>query len=398
MFFSKFKKRSEDKPVPALVFDFGTSSAKVLLCAYTTEGIEVIDGQKFKYSKDNFDSEGRIIEGSINPQLMEVKKSILSRNEGISPKKAVVGLGGLNVDGFTSVINYRRATPDKKITEVEFKNILKRVEDRADQIMRKMIDWETGTNENIRLISSEVVRLLVNGYEAETPVGAIGEKLTFEVYNSYTQVQNLNSVLSAVKSLGMEIISVTSTCYTVLRAIKDVIGESGSGVLLDIGAKSTEVGVIDRGRILGHSSFEVAGDAFTNSIASDLSYDIEQAEMAKLGYASGKLSGAQMKDVREVVAQDCKVLLSGVELVLKEFPGLEEIPAKFFLIGGGSLLPGVSSLLHSASLSNEIAAVELQVELLEPKKLSGYIDRTGKINSPADIPVLALALDSFDLL
>lgn len=398
MFFSKFKKKLNNKTVPTLAFDFGTGTVKILLCVYTPEEVEIIDGQKFKYSKDNFDAEGRIIEGSINERLTEAIKSLLSRNEGISPKKAVVGLGGLNISGFTSVINYRRAKAEKKITEIEFKNILKRIEDRADQIMRKMIDWETGADGNIRLISSEVLKLMVNGYEAETPVGAVGEKLTFEVYNAYTQDQNLKTILEAVKSLNLDVVSVTSTCYTMLRAVNDILGASGSGVLIDIGAKSTEVGVIDRGRILGHSSFEVAGDAFTNSIATDLSFDAEQAEMAKLGYSSGKLSGAQMKDVREVVAQDCKVLLSGVELVLKEFPGLEEIPAKFFLVGGGSLLPGVSSLWQSASLSNEIAAVELQTEFLEPKKLSGYIDKTGKMNSPADVPILALALDAIDLI
>ncbi|OGE80203.1 MAG: hypothetical protein A2826_01700 [Candidatus Doudnabacteria bacterium RIFCSPHIGHO2_01_FULL_43_23] len=398
MFFSKFQKKSVKKSVPALVFDFGSSAVKVLLCVYTPGGVEVLDGQKLKYPQDSFNSEERIIEGSINVQLMEVKKNLLARNEGIFPKVAVVGLGGLNVNGFTSVINYRRANADKKITEIEFKNILKRVEDRADQIMRKMINWETGTDENIRLINSEVLKLMVNGYETESPVGTVGEKLTFEVYNSYTHRENLDTVLGAVKTLGLDVVSATATCYTVLRTVRDIVGENGSGVLIDIGAKGSEVGVIDRGRILGHSSFEVAGDAFTNSIAEDLSFDTEQAEMAKLGYSSGKLSNAQMKDVREVVASDCKVLFSGVELVLKEFPGLEEIPAKFFLIGGGSLLPGVSSLWQSASVSDETAPVEFQGELLEPKKLTGYIDKTGKLNSPADIPVLALALDSFDLI
>ena len=270
MFFSKFQKKSVKKSVPALVFDFGSSAVKVLLCVYTPGGVEVLDGQKLKYPQDSFNSEERIIEGSINVQLMEVKKNLLARNEGIFPKVAVVGLGGLNVNGFTSVINYRRANADKKITEIEFKNILKRVEDRADQIMRKMINWETGTDENIRLINSEVLKLMVNGYETESPVGTVGEKLTFEVYNSYTHRENLDTVLGAVKTLGLDVVSATATCYTVLRTVRDIVGENGSGVLIDIGAKGSEVGVIDRGRILGHSSFEVAGDAFTNSIAEDL--------------------------------------------------------------------------------------------------------------------------------
>ena len=398
MILDQFKRKKESKNTPVLVFDFGTSSAKILLCDYGAESVEIIDGEKLKYPKGCFDTDGRIVAGSLNQPLLDAKQSVLARNEGFNPNKAVIGLGGISVEGYTSKINYRRAAPEKKIKEVEFKNILKRVEDRADQIMRKMIAWEIASDEDIRLISSEVLALSVNGYETESAIGSIGERLTFEVYNSYTQDKTLSNLLDAIKFLGLEAVSVASTCYAVTRLVIDLVGKTGSGVVLDIGAGSTGVGVIDRGRILGHVEFDVAGDSFTQAIASELEYDLEHAETVKLGYAGGKLPASQMKEVREVVAQDCKVFLNGVELVLSEFPGLQEIPAKFFLIGGGSLLPGVSSSLQSASMSNESVSVELRTEFIEPKRLSGFIDKTGKLNSPADVPVVALALDAIDLM
>ncbi|PIR97175.1 MAG: hypothetical protein COT91_02830 [Candidatus Doudnabacteria bacterium CG10_big_fil_rev_8_21_14_0_10_41_10] len=394
--FTKKEKQSQ-KNTPALVFDFGTESVKVLLCNYVEDRVEILDGAKVKYNLGGINLDQNFLSQNLVEQLSGPVKSLIDKSKN-PVKLAVIGIGGLTVEGYTSKINYRRVNENKEITETEFKEILKRVEERADQIMRKTIAWETAESEVVALISSEVLDISLGGYSMATPVGSNGEKLSFVVYNSYTKEKNLKTIVETVKNLGLQVVSVTVDSYAVMRVVVDSQGESVSAVVLDIGAKTTDVGIIDAGRILGHAGLDLAGSSFTQSIAEELHKEIPEAEAAKFAFASAKLDGDIMKEVRGAVASDCKVFVSGVELVLKEFPGLSGIPDKVYLVGGGSLLPGIIAGLQSSTWG-ESGEYEswLRADNLLPKDIEGFVDLTGQLNSSADVPILSVALDSIDL-
>lgn len=400
MKFPSFKKKlTETKQNPAWVFDFGTSSVKILLCNYLQERVEVLDGTKIKYNAENFDPDDNFRPENLESSIREQIKILQEKNNFNKVRVAVVGLGGLTVEGYTSKINYRRVDSEKPVTENEFKNILKRVEDRSDQIMRKMISWETADNDDIVLISSEVIDIALGGYSVASPVGSAGEKLSFVVYNSYTKDKNLKSIIGLMKTLDLRVVNTVAVSYAVLRAVLENQTEGESAVVLDIGAKTSEVGAIDNNRIIGHLGLDLAGNSFTKNLADAIGKNLADAEKIKLAFAAAKLSGELMKEVREKIATDCKVFVSGVELVLKEFPGLSGLPEKVYLVGGGSLLPGIQSCLQSCAWG-ESGSLEswIHAEPLLPKHLKGFADLTGALNSPADVPVLAVALDSFDLL
>ncbi|MBI4053809.1 MAG: rod shape-determining protein [Candidatus Doudnabacteria bacterium] len=398
-FLKKIFPQKADRPdAPVVIFDFGSRSVKLLLCRYRNEKVEVLAGRKVVYPQNAVDDDELVDPAAIQPLLLESLAQLFEKKNLPHPISAVVGIGGLGVSGYTSQIVYRRAKIQKTISDPEFKTILTRVEERAGQVMKKLIAWETASGNEPALINSEVLELTVDGYAVAAPIGSSGEKLSFTIYNAYTPGANHRRIVALLSQLNCKVLSMSSSMYATLRSVMAARAEGLNALVIDIGANATEVGIIKEGRIIGHAGFEVAGDSFSSSIASGLGKDPALGEELKLGYSAAKLPEEVQKEIRELVGFDCKVFFSGVKLLLEEFPGYSGMPEQVFLAGGGSLLPGVVSYLQAA-MGQERADLKVDsVKALLPVDLRSFVDRTGRINSSADIAPLSVALDAADLL
>lgn len=382
---------------PVLVIDFGTVSAKFLLCNYKADSVEILDGGKVIYPARCVSGDELRHEQDLLPLLREAVENLKQKNNCPDLSSAVAGIGGLSVSGFTSKINFRRARSSEQISEAEFRSILKRIEERADQLMRKFISWETASGDKSSLVSSEVLNLTVDGYEVASPIGSNGERLGFLVYNSYTKPDNFRIITWLIKSLGLDLVSFTSSIYAIMRLALESQSGNFSGIIADIGGKTADIGALKSGRIVGHSGFDMAGESFSRSIAERFGIDMDEAESVKLKYSGGQLKDEDAKDVRELMDADCKVFASGVELLVNEFPGLGEFPQNLSVSGGGSLLAGLSAYLKSNWQGARDGAMP-EIRTLQPNDFKGYTDRTQKLNSPADISTLCVALDAMDLI
>ena len=395
-FFNNKKDSQTDST--ALAFDFGTSSVKILACRYGEEGVEILGGKKVLYPKDVYFGDGSFHPERAELALKEGVNALLAELQLAPINRAAVGISNGKVEGYSSKITYRRANSEKKISDAEYQNILKLVENRADQIMRRMISWELGENQQIALISSEILDLTLDGYSVTSVTGSTGTKLEFIVYNGYAERSASQSIMGMLKGLGLEVKITTPTIYSALRNIADSFGPDTSACLIDMGDKVSEVGIILSGRIMGHIPFDVAGGSFTKNIANALDRDEDEAAMLKLGFAAGKIPKALADEIHEQIATDCKVFVSGVELILSEFPGVQQVPPLICLCGGGSVLPGVLASLQSAEWKSKLVrAKNIRVQHIKPEHLKKYSDVSGKLGSPADIGALSVAIDSADL-
>src|SRR3989344_370529 len=394
--FWKRNRKSGTKNRAVVAFDFGSSSVKLLACRYQEEAVEILGGRKVRYPDNAYTEAGVRITDSLALLLKESFSALTSEFPEEKFDKGIVGFGGSFVEGFTSQINYRRAHPEKIMSETEVERMFQQISDRANQLMRKMIAWETEEQE-AGLISSEIIEISIDGYPIASPQGSSGHRLSVVVYNAYTRAQLLKDVLKTVRGLGLEIILATSTMYSILRQVAEG-RKIDSFAMLDIGGFGTELGVGEGGRILGHMGFDVAGGSFTASIAEELKIEFIEAELRKLQFSAGKLQSEDAKEIRGFIEYDCKVFSSGVELVMREFPGLQQTPHEIYVVGGASLLPGVVASLHSLVISADTnSGVPPVTSEMPPQQLPGWRDLTGTLNSPADVPILCLALDAADL-
>ena len=134
---------------------------------------------------------------------------------------------------------------------------------------------------------------------------------------------------------------------------------SGSGVVLDIGARSTAVAFYEEGSLVQIRSLAFGGVAITEALAQDLSISTAQAEQKKI---SGD-THAVCPSTEDVCRHFCTELQNTIEF-LKLNGSLRNPPAHLLVTGGGSLfVPLQKELEKSLALTPET------LDLLQLKRL-----------------------------
>ena len=124
-------------------------------------------------------------------------------------------------------------------------------------------------------------------------------------------------------------------------------------LIVDIGAKSSDLGVVNRGQLVFARTIPTSGASFNRAIETGLGLDALQADEYKnsYGFAANQLGGkvaAAMKPVLDVVANEIK---KTVDFYVSKHPG--EVVNAVILSGGVASVPEIVTML-SAILGVEV--------------------------------------------
>jgi len=314
-------------------------------------------------------------------------------------EKTVVGIAGELVKGTTTTVHYERIRPEVRIDLPELKNIIQKVQWKAFDRIRQQLAWETGHSEiEVKLINAAIIDVRIDGYRISNPIGFQGRDVSIAVFNAYAPMIHLGALQTIADELKLELISIAAEPYAVARSmgIEDVM--DFNAVFIDIGGGTTDIAVVRNGGLEGTKMFALGGRAFTKRLAQELGVAFEEAEMLKIKYAEGKLGIDVSVKIEKILADDCDVWLSGVELSLSEFAESDLIPYRFFLCGGGSGLPGIKKALLSTKWTKDLPLAKApQVNFLQPSDVANIIDETGELKDPQDVTPMGLANLALDL-
>lgn len=163
---------------------------------------------------------------------------------------------------------------------------------------------------------------------------------------------------------------------TELIALSRSLGTPDStAIVVDIGATSTDIGIIKSSKLIISRSISTAGEAFTRAISQNLGIPQQQAEEYKrtYGLSSNQLEGkikTTLEPVFKVVADEMKKTIFFYQSEEKA-----EAPRTAILSGGSSLMLQFSAELTSALNMEVVLANPFQkvsVEQSALKSLSGY--------------------------
>ncbi|MEK7061500.1 MAG: type IV pilus assembly protein PilM [Patescibacteria group bacterium] len=130
----------------------------------------------------------------------------------------------------------------------------------------------------------------------------------------------------------------------VLALCRSLAPETGTFLLLDFGAQSTDIAITKNGMVNFSRSIPTAGDAFTRVISQNLGIENQQAEAYKKTYGlssslEGKVKGSLLP-VFNIVAEEIK---KAIHFYQAEEKG--EVPKSIIVSGGTSSMPeAISSL------------------------------------------------------
>ncbi|HQH40881.1 MAG TPA: hypothetical protein PK825_03975 [Bacteroidales bacterium] len=106
----------------------------------------------------------------------------------------------------------------------------------------------------------------------------------------------------------------------------------------------------------------------------------------------------QQEKIVKSLDGDCQVWLSGVQLALEEFSGIDLLPSRILLCGGGSMLPDIKKLLEDSDWVEDLPfAKKPKVSFIHPRDVANVIDETQSLDDAQDITPMALANMAIDL-
>ena len=177
----------------------------------------------------------------------------------------------------------------------------------------------------------------------KTPLKILLVAVSNDLIDQYSQIVTLS---------GLELKGLEVEAFGLVRAL---IGEEKRVVaILDIGARSTTVNIVDQGILKVSHSFDVAGNEMTQVLSKALDIDFFEGENLKKVHGlkyflSDQEMGEEAGETKLIIKKVGEILIPLVDLILAE---LERTSQNFYqikgkkiekviLAGGSALLPGL---------------------------------------------------------
>ena len=382
-----------------VALDIGTEFVKALIGKVDGDHITVVGVGRQRQRLTDMQS-GAVTDIAGVVENCDAALKVAESMSGVVAKDVVIGIAGELVKGASTTIKYKRTQPQTPIDMGELKKILDKVQYRAFERAREQLAWETGYKEiDVKLVNTAIVDVQIDGYRVTNPIGFQGRDVSIQLFNAFAPMVHLGALQAVASHLDLNVINIAAEPFAVAKSVGERDSAEFSAIFIDIGGGTTDIALVNNGGVEGTKMFAIGGRSFTKRITQALGISFEKAEQMKLDYAAGKLSEKGTKAVKEALAGDVEVWLSGVELSLAEFNKVDHLPSKILLCGGGTGLPEITQALKGSSWYKTLPfARKPTVNHISPTEVTRVKDATGKLTSYADITPMGLANLGLDVI
>ncbi len=233
----------------------------------------------------------------------------------------------------------------------------------TDQEVISAVKWEA--EQYIPIPSSEAI---IEHQIVERSEGLSGGVTVLLVASPRALVEKYIKLISGA---GLTTVGVETEALALCRALAP---ETGTVIILDFGAQSSNIGIIKDGMVRFSRSIPTAGEAFTRALSQSLGIEYQQAEAYKKTYGlSSDLEGkvkASLAPVFNLVAEEIK---KAIHFYQTEEKG--EVPKSVIVSGGTSGMPEAISTLSNllgieVIVGNPFAKVSVDAQT--SKSLANY--------------------------
>jgi cell division protein FtsA len=373
-----------DSAAPAYVgLDIGTSTVRCVVGVRDQNDPSVISVIGHGSSLNQGMRKGVVMHVDDTAEAIIQAITEAERISGIRVDRATVNVNGSHVTGINSRGVIAISSPDREISIDD----RERVEEAATIVQLPP--------------NREIVQVFAKNYRLDgqdnlkDPVGMHGVRLEVDCHIVTAASPNLRNL-----DLALEKAQVTPQHHTVsalaaAEAVLDRKQKEAGTVVIDIGAGTTNLSVIEDGEIQHVAVIPMGGVHITNDLAIGLKTDLEVAEIvkikyARLGEASDKpirltvddtvynFSGAEINMIVEARVEE---LLEYVDKELNRIHRSRKLPGGVVIVGGSAKLPGLAEFTREQ--------LQLPARLGKVRGLAGLVDT---VNDPSFASAAGLML------
>lgn len=233
----------------------------------------------------------------------------------------------------------------------------------------------------------EIIQVFARNYRLDgqdnikDPIGMHGVRLEVDTHIVTALTPNLYSLNMVLDRSKVEVSHRTVSSLAAAEAVMTRQQKEAGTLLLDIGAGTTNLTVIEDGEVNHVAVIPVGGINITNDLAIGLKTDLDIAEKVKIEHASllpnattkpakvsyqGKEYLFESGEIKLITEARVEELLELVDKELKKIQKSRKLPGGVVIVGGTAKLPGIAELAREK--------LELAARIGELQPLNGLID------------------------
>jgi cell division protein FtsA len=280
--------------------------------------------------------------------IVKSVKEELEEKSGLELKRVSIAAAGRALKTCRAeldfVIDPKAVITEKTVKSFEIETVMK-----AQEILDSTKEKEALP---FYCVGHTVIKYELDDYKIKTLVGHKGNKVNIELIATFLPGEVIESLYAVMDDNGLIVSSLTLEPIAAMNVIIPPEIRLINIALVDIGAGTSDIAISQNGSIVAYAMSTIAGDEITEEIIKSYLVDFETAEEMK---QSGDLSEIEYTDILGYthVISDAD-FFSGLQSVVGALS--EDIasniiksngkpPAAVFLIGGGSLIPGLCGLV-----------------------------------------------------
>jgi len=245
----------------------------------------------------------------------------------------------------------------------------------------------------------EIVQVFAKNYRVDgqdnikDPIGMHGVRLEVDTHIVTAATPNLKSLTTVLERANLTINHVTISSLAAAEAVLSRQQKESGCLLLDIGAGTTNLVVVEDGEIQHVAVLPVGGINITNDLAIGLKTDLDIAEMVKLRHASleppksdsisleheGHTYSYDTDDILMITEARVEELLELVDKELRKVGKSRKLPGGVIIVGGTANLPGI------AEFARDKLQLAARIGKLQP--LNGLVD---VVENPSFVTAIGL--------
>jgi len=328
-----------------LGIDFGTHSIKVVELLYKKSGVYL---SNYGWIEIPLNKNKSLTQDEKNKQIGEALKKLIDEMR-IESTSAHISMGAFK--GLSTLI---------EVSDIEEENIEEIVKAEANKYIPISLDevylsWDIVSRKNKKKFLEKVKGIRNNNKEKKYLEILLVAAPKEEVYK-YEKIVNIAGI--KVKSLELDIFSLT-------RAL--VGDDLGTFLIIDMGAKITNIVLIRKGVIRINRNINVGGDEITKNVMSGLNISWDRAEefKKKNNYLSGEGKSMLMPVIDTIKKESERVIDLGLGSNKSKIDSI-------IITGGGVDISGIENIFYNslglkAKLGNPWKKIIIENDILKKK-------------------------------
>jgi cell division protein FtsA len=326
--------------------DIGTRKIVGVVMQKKTDGYEILGSAMLEHTTRAM-VDGQIHDVEAVASTIEKIKHILEERLQLELKQAAVAAAGRSL--LTAVGKAaRRISIMSEINQAE----VSALEIEAVHFAQNHLTRAEESN-NYFCVGYSVVKYLLEGQHMASLVGQRGEEIGVEIIATFLPRVVVDSLFSALNRAGLEASNLTLEPIAALSVAIPPEMRMLNLVLVDVGAGTSDLAIVNNGSITAYAMVPCAGDEITECIASEYLLDFYTAESLKRQLSGGEelksadiLGNMLTIPVMEIIEKINPVLKDITDSIANQVLELNmKKPDAVVCVGGGSLTPGFTEEL-----------------------------------------------------